>query len=129
MEVLRAYARKHHFEVYNAYKDVGSGLNTTRKGLWRLLRDAKKDKFSLVLLTYKDRLARFGYRYLKQYLSEFAIKVKYLNELDEKSPESEMVEDLSAIIHSFSGKLYWLRSGKNKQLSSKYPCGISNFAP
>jgi putative resolvase len=115
VEVLKAYARAHHFEVYNAYKDVGSGLNTARKGLWRLLRDAKKDKFSLVLLTYKDRLTRFGYKYLKQYLSEFGVKVKYLNELDEKSPESEMVEDMIAIVHSFSGKLYGLRSGKNKK--------------
>lgn len=84
--------------------------------MWgRLLRDAKKDKFSLVLFTYKDRLTRFGYKYLKQFLSEFNVKVNYLNELDEKSPESEMVEDLVAIIHSFSGKLYGLRSGKNKK--------------
>jgi putative resolvase len=102
-------------EIYNIYKDVGSGLNIKRKGVWRLLQDAKKDKFSLVLITYKDRLTRFGYNYLTQYLSEFNVKVRYLNELDEISPESELIEDLVAIIHSFSGKLYGLRSAKNKK--------------
>lgn len=115
LEVLRAHARNNNREIYKVYKDIGSGLNTKRKGLWRLLRDAKKDKFSLVLVTYKDRLTRFGYNYLKQYLSEFNLQVKYLNKLDEKSPESEMVEDLVAIIHSFSGRLYGLRSAKNKK--------------
>lgn len=115
LNVLREHARVYKLEIYNVYKDVGSGLNTKRKGLWRLLRDAKKDKFSLVLITYKDRLTRFGYNYLKEYLSEFNVKVRYLNELGEKSPESEMVEDLVAIIHSFSGKLYGLRSAKNKK--------------
>lgn len=115
LEVLRAHARNNNREIYKVYKDIGSGLNTKRKGLWRLLRDAKKDKFSLVLVTYKDRLTRFGYNYLKQYLSEFNVQVKYLNKLDEKSPESEMVEDLVAIIHSFSGRLYGLRSAKNKK--------------
>ena len=69
----------------------------------------------IFLITYKDRLTRFGYNYLNQYLSEFNVKVAYLNELDEKSPESEMVEDLVAIIHSFSGRLYGLRSAKNKK--------------
>jgi len=115
LDVLREHARNNNREIYTVYKDVGSGLNTKRKGLWRLLQDAKKDKFSLVLITYKDRLTRFGYNYLKEYLSEFNVKVNYLNELDEKSPESEMVEDLVAIIHSFFGKLYGLRSAKNKK--------------
>jgi len=42
-------------------------------------------------------------------LTEFNVSVSYLHELDAKRPESEMVEDLVAIIHSFSGKLYRMR--------------------
>ncbi len=65
--------------------------------------------FSLILVNYKDRLTRFGYKYVKKYLSEFGVRIHYLNKLDEKAPESEMVEDLVAIIRSFSGKLYGIR--------------------
>jgi len=115
IEALQFHAQKEKLELYKVYKDVGSGLNTKRKGLWRLIRDAKNNKFSLILINYKDKLTRFGYMYLKNYLSEFGVRIEYLNSFEDKSPESEMVEDLVAIIHSFSGKLYGLRSGKIKK--------------
>ena len=77
----------------------------------------KGNALSLVLVNYKDRFTRFDYRYIKTYLSEFGVKVQSLHKLDEKTLESEMVEDLVAIISSFSGKLYGLRSNKNKKNS------------
>lgn len=109
IDLLKKHARKNNLDVYHVYKDVASGLNAKRKNLWKLLRDARKGCFSQVLLTYKDRLTRFGYAYLQNYLTEFNVSVSYLHELDAKRPESEMVEDLVAIIHSFSGKLYRMR--------------------
>ncbi|TFF89868.1 MAG: IS607 family transposase [Promethearchaeota archaeon] len=117
--VLKQYASDNFLTVYNVYKDVGSGLNTKRKGLWRMLRDAKHSKFSVILVNYKDRLTRFGYKYVKNYLSEFGVNIRYLHTLNEKTPESEMVEDLVAIIHSFSGKLYGLRSNRNKKINQE----------
>jgi putative resolvase len=110
VQYLKDYAHCNHLEIYKVYKDIASGLNTKRKGLLRLLRDAKKQKFSLIIVTYKDRLTRFGYSYLEQYVSEFDVKITNLKRLEERSPESEMIEDLVAIIHSFSGKLYRLRA-------------------
>lgn len=115
---LRAYALKQGICVYRVYKDIGSGLNVRRKSLWKLVRDARKGLFSSVLLTYKDRLTRFGYEYLHKYLAEFNVSIRYVHELDEKSPESEMVEDLVAIIHSFSGKLYRMRRSKKRKTSN-----------
>lgn len=114
IQELKDYAYHNCLEIYKVYKDIGSGLNTKRKGLWRLIKDAKKQKFSHILITYKDRLTRFGYQYLQQYVSEFNVNIRYLHTLEEQSPESEMVEDLVAIIHSFSGKFYGLRSKKGK---------------
>jgi len=116
IEALKRYALLNHLCIVKVYKDIGSGLNTTRKGLWKLIRDGKKHDFSIVLLNFKDRLTRFGYMYLKSYLLEFNISLLCINKLDDKSPESELVEDLVAIIHSFSGKLYRMRrteQGKN----------------
>lgn len=119
IEVLKAHALKEKLKVYRIYKDVGLGLNAKRKGLWRLLKEARANKFSTIFLTYKDRLTRFGYLYLEKYLSEFGVKLVFLNRLENKTPESEMVEDLVAIIYSFSGKLYGLRSGGNKKSLTK----------
>ena len=106
---LKQYAHLNHITIVKIYKDVGSGLNTNRKGLWKLIKDAKKHHFSMILLNFKDRLTRFGYLYLKSYLLEYNVHLICLNTLDDKSPESELVEDLVAIIHSFSGKLYRMR--------------------
>jgi predicted site-specific integrase-resolvase len=109
IELLKNYAKLNDFKLIRTYKDVGSGLNTNRKGLWRLIQDSKQSQFSAILINYKDRLTRFGYKYLEKYLSEFNVKIICLNKLDDKTPESELVEDLVAIVHSFSGKLYRLR--------------------
>ena len=46
----------------------------------------------------------------------------YLKKLEDKAPESEMIEDLVALIHSFNGKLYGLSSGKNKENAAKKGC-------
>ena len=70
INVLKQYVQLNHLTLVNTYRDIGSGLNTNRKGLWNLIRDAKKHQFSIVLLNFKDRLTRFGYIYLKTYLEE-----------------------------------------------------------
>ena len=113
---LQQYAHSHHLAIYRVYKDIGSGLNTNRKGLWRLMKDAKKGKFSTILLNFKDRLTRFGYHYLESYLSEYNVCLECVHELDDKSPESELVEDLVAIVHSFSGKLYRMRRTEKQKI-------------
>lgn len=41
------------------------------------------------------------------------------NEVEGKSPQEELIEGLMSIISSFSGKLYGLRSGKNKIVEDK----------
>ena len=57
------------------YSDKASGLSENRKGLKRLLRDAKKGKISTVYITAKDRLTRFGYEYLSELLSEYGCDI------------------------------------------------------
>lgn len=109
IQSLQTYAHDHDLNVSTIYKDVGSGLNPNRKGLWRLLNDAKKGMFRMVLINFKDRLTRFGYKYLEHYFAEFGVLLLSINRLDDKAPESELIEDLVAIVHSFSGKLYRMR--------------------
>lgn len=95
--------------------DVGSGLNDKRKGLIKLMNLAGEGKINKVYITYKDRLTRFGFNYLEMYFNSHNVEIVVVNDgAEDKSPQQELFDDLMAIIASFSGKLYGLRSGKNK---------------
>lgn len=57
-------------------------------------------------IEYKDRLARFGYKYLEQYFRSFGIKIDIIESNEEKSPQEELVADMIAIVTSFSARIY-----------------------
>lgn len=97
------------------YKDSASGLNENRPGLQKLLRDAGKQKFNKLYITYEDRLARFGVTFIKQLLEKDNIQLTILNNTIKYSVEQELLQDFMNLIASFSGKFYRLRSKENKQ--------------
>jgi putative resolvase len=95
--------------------DVASGLNTKRIGLLKLFTLVQKGKISHVFITYPDRLTRFGFEYLKWYFGSYGVTIHCLEENEQKSVQDEMVDDLIAIITSFSGKIHGMRCGKKKK--------------
>jgi putative resolvase len=96
--------------------DVGSGLSASRRHLQRLLKLICEDKVAEVVVTYEDRLTRFGQEYLETLFACFGVTITVLDPGAEKSPEQELTEDLLALIASFSGRLYGMRSHKQKEL-------------
>ena len=68
------------------------------------------------MITHKDRLTRFGLKYLKQYFSSHGVEIEAIFDDESKTPEKELVEDLLAIVTSFAGKLYGMHSHKKKRL-------------
>jgi len=84
IDLLKDYANLNNLKLISIYKDIGSGVNINRKGLWHLIQDSKKNQFSTILINFKDRLTRFGYRYIEKYLSEFNVKIIYVYKLDNK---------------------------------------------
>ena len=107
--------------------DVGSGLNDKRKGLVKLMDMAKNKEISKVYISYKDRLTRFGFNYLELYFNSHDVEIVVMNDdAEDKSPQQELMEDLMSIIASFSGKLYGLRSGKNKKVEDEIKKTIEN---
>jgi DNA invertase Pin-like site-specific DNA recombinase len=55
---LRIFAEQRGFEVACEYTDVGSGSKARRPGLDAMLRDARKRKFSVLIVAAFDRVAR-----------------------------------------------------------------------
>ena len=98
------------------YSDIRSGLNLKRKDLLRLLDDVLSRKVSRIYVTYEDRLARFGFDLLSWVCGRYGTEIVVINSREAVSPQEEMVQDLIAIITSFSAKLYGLRSHKTREL-------------
>jgi putative resolvase len=96
--------------------DIGSGLDAARKRLQQLLKLVCDDRVAEVAITSPDRLTRFGTEYLATLFSSFGVTLTILDPEKEKTPEQELVEDLLSIIASFAGKLYGMRSHKQKEL-------------
>jgi putative resolvase len=96
--------------------DIGSGLKASRKQLQRLLKLVCEDKVAEVAITYEDRLTRFGQEYLETLFACFEVTLTVLEPGEEKTPEQELTDDLLALIASFSGRLYGMRSHKQKEL-------------
>ncbi|HEX4208703.1 MAG TPA: IS607 family transposase [Ktedonobacteraceae bacterium] len=96
--------------------DVGSGLKASRRHLQRLLKLVCEDKVAEVVITYEDRLTRFGHEYLETLFACFGVRLTVLEPGQEKTPEQELTDDLLALIASFSGRLYGMRSHKQKEL-------------
>ena len=95
--------------------EVGSGLNDHRKKLQQLLKMVMNNEINRVFVTYRDRLTRFGFNYLKTMFNAKGVQIVIVKQQTEKmSVEAELMNDMMSLIASFSGKLYGMRSRKNK---------------
>ena len=63
---------------------------------------------SMLWLPTGDRLARFGFELIEWLVQQNGGRVVVLNQQD-ASPESELTEDLLAILHTFSCRMHGLR--------------------
>ncbi|MHA1506391.1 MAG: IS607 family transposase [Candidatus Asgardarchaeia archaeon] len=113
---LLEYVRTRKYEVVAVLEDVASGLNENRKGLNKLFNMVDKKEIGVVIISFKDRLTRFGFKYLERYFSSHNVKIEVVNVEEPKDVHRDLVEDLIAIVSSFAGKLYGLRSHKYKKV-------------
>lgn len=97
--------------------EVGSGLNDKRKKLLQLIDLIFKKEVDRIFVTYRDRLTRFGFNYLEAICKKQGVSIIVVKDITkEKSIQEELTEDMMALIASFSGKLYGLRSQEAKAL-------------
>ena len=115
VEALKKYAAEQGYEIVAVIKDIGSGLKEQRPGLKRLLRLVTEKRIDVVLVTYRDRLTRFGFEYLHYFFEKHGVDVVEVMSM-EKEPLEELVEDFLSIIVSFAGRIYGMRSHKAKKL-------------
>jgi len=111
---LESYAEREKWK-YEVISEIASGVNENRKGLRKLLNQVKQGKVEKVVIEYPDRLARFGYEYLKFFFESFGVELIVINgEQDEEDRAKELAEDLIAIVTSFAAKIYGSRGERRK---------------
>jgi len=96
--------------------DGGSGLVTSRKNLQRLLALVQDYQVAEVVVTFSNRLTRFGLSYLRALFSGYGVTLTVLHPDEEKTPEQELTEDLLAILASFAARLSGLRARTQQAL-------------
>ena len=90
---------------------MASGLSDKRRGLLTLMDMARRDEVTDIAVAYQGRLTRFGFGYLEEFFRGYGVAIHVLDgQQDRKSVHEELMDDLLAIVTSFSGKLYGLRS-------------------
>lgn len=96
---------------FQVFSDTGSGINFKRKGFKRLLQEIMHGNVGKVVVSYKDRLCRIAFDLLEFICDQHQTELLVHNQDKEGSDEKELLEDLMAITHSFSSRLYGKRSG------------------
>ena len=115
---LSDFAISNGYEIIDIIKEVGSGVNDSRPKLIKLL---NREDYSAILIEHKDRLTRFGFNYLETLLNINNRKIIVANLV--KDRESDIMQDMIAVLYSFSAKLYGQRRAKN--ISSKIEACIN----
>jgi len=120
IETIKSYCLSIGVQPDEIYKEIASGMNENRKELNVLIDEVIQGKVDTVYVSYKDRLARFGFEYLKNLFARYDTKIKVLDELEEsnKNFQDELTEDLVSIIHHFSMKLYSSRRKMFKKIEN-----------
>lgn len=113
LERLELYAKENNYEVLKVYSEVASGINENRRELYRMIDFLRKNDIDYLIIEYKDRLARFGYKYIEKICEILDVEIKIVEEIEDKDINQEMAEDIISIITSFSAKLYGRRGAKN----------------
>jgi predicted site-specific integrase-resolvase len=101
---------KKYYPKYTLIKDIGSGVNLNRRGLRKIIDLAIEGKIEEVVVVHKDRLCRFGYELIEDLIFKYSNgKITIINEVENKEPKEELVEDVLQIMNIFVAKMNGLR--------------------
>jgi len=109
VERLTQYCSTRGYQVAQVVKEIASGVNDSRPKLWSLLRDSS---ITLLVVEHKDRLTRFGFRYIETFLELQGRKIEVVNVAE--NDKEDLLHDLASIVYSVCAQLYGQRRAKRK---------------
>ena len=111
VKAMEEFCRQSGIAVDEWITEIGGGMNFKRKRFLKLMDNIQQGGVAKLLIAHKDRLCRFGFDYFERMARESGCDFIVMNQ-ESLSPQQEMIEDLLAIVHTFSCRLYGLRRYK-----------------
>lgn len=118
---LRDYAASRGYVVATEVTEVASGMNDQRPQLTALLNDDQA--WDVLVVEYRDRLARFGFHWIRSWLESTGRRVEVANDSERGDSES-LADDLISVIASFTGRMYGKRGARNRALKAAHAAGV-----
>jgi putative resolvase len=112
IERLKLFASAKGYCVDNVYCEIASALNYNRKQYRNLYKEIICNNVERVIIEYKDRLLRIGFDDFSELCKLFNVELIVLDNTIDKSKNKEIIDDMIAIIHHFSSKIYSSRKRK-----------------
>lgn len=108
-----------HYPNHILIKDIGSGVNLNRRGLRKIIDLAVEGRVEEVVVSHKDRLARFGYELIKDLIRVYSGgSLVVLHRTEALEPEEELAQDVLAIMNVFVARMNGLRKYRKKRDNS-----------
>ncbi len=116
MARLLDYCTKNSLPVSRAVKEIGSGLNGRRRRLISLLKDTSVDT---IVVEHRDRLARFGSKYLARFGSKYieaalAATGRKVSVVENTEMKDDLVQDMIDVLTCLCARLYGRRGAKSR---------------
>jgi predicted site-specific integrase-resolvase len=102
--------------------DVGSGINYNKPGLTKLVEMVCREQIGRIVVTFKDRLLRFGFELFEKMCKEHKVQIvvysdEHRDEQELKDMETqELQEDLLSIVNVFVARRNGKKGGVLKRL-------------
>lgn len=93
--------------------EIGGGMNLACRRFLAVMDAIERGEIAALVVARQDRLARFGFEYLEHVATKNGCEIVVAN-TESLSPEQELVQDLLAIVHTFSCRLRGLRRYEKK---------------
>ena len=113
--------RIYNWAINNGYKvdmklqDIKSGMCfTERKDFQKLMSLAATGQLGTLIVENRDRLCRFGFEMIEEMFRKLGAKIIVISNVEDKSYEKELTDDLISIIHDYSMKSYSIRKRLHK---------------
>ena len=113
-ERLYNFAANRGIQLSEQLQDIKSGMNfNERKAFAKLIKMVTMHKIDKVIVENKDRLVRFGFDLVKEMFKLHGTEIIVMSDVNNKSYEQELTDDLISIIHYYSMKSYSNRKKLN----------------
>lgn len=100
---------------FEIIEDIGSGVDYNKRGIRELINLICRGEVEKVVVLYKDRLMRFGFDLFKSICEQFNTMIEVV-EINAKTEQRELAEDLVQIITMLSSKVQGKRTKRTKEI-------------